>query len=138
MKIVRYVSAGSLHLDAVPIDAAPTSIGVASWDDTGDRFASYRCIVTPRADGRWSGRATLAPGGWTIGSDDADRRICRFAGDLDGSGAIDANIELPADYVDVSGGLTEQKGLSGRAQRQRPFRRPRHRTTATLNSNPLP
>jgi Tfp pilus assembly protein PilV len=111
MKTVRYVSAGSLHLDAVPIDAAPTSIGVASWDDTGDRFASYRCIVTPRADGRWSGRATLAPGGWTIGSDDADRRICRFAGDLDGSGAIDANIEHPADYVDVSGGLTEQNFL---------------------------
>ncbi len=111
MKTVRYLAAGSLHIDAVPIDAAPASAGLSAWDDTGDRFAAYRCIVAPRADGRWSGRTTLAPSGWTIGSSAADRRVCRFASDRDGSGAIDANIEHPADYRDVAIGLTEQNFL---------------------------
>jgi hypothetical protein len=111
MKTVRYVAAGSLHIDAVPIDVAPASAGLATWDDTGDRFAAYRCIVAPRADGRWSGRTTLAPSGWTIGSGAADGRVCRFAADRDGSGAIDANIEHPADYRDVAIGLTEQNFL---------------------------
>jgi len=120
MKTVRYVAAGSLHLEAVPIDAVPASVGVASWDDTGDRFASYRCLVTPRANGRWSGRATLAPDGWTIGSGGADRRVCRFASDLNGSGAIDANIEHPADYVDVSTGLSEQNFLVVRGSQSCP------------------
>jgi Tfp pilus assembly protein PilV len=111
MKTVRYVAAGSLHIDAVPIDAAPASAGLSTWDDTGDRFAAYRCIVTPRADGRWSGRTTLLPVDWTIGNGAADRRVCRFASDRDGSGAIDANIEHPADYHDVAAGLTEQNFL---------------------------
>ncbi|MDQ2928499.1 MAG: hypothetical protein M3R22_10130 [Pseudomonadota bacterium] len=111
MQTVRYVAAGSLHVDAVSIDAVSASIGVAAWDDTGDRFASYRCLVTPRADGRWSGKTTLVPTGWTIGSGAADRRACRFASDRDGSGAIDANIEHPADYADVNGTLTEQNFL---------------------------
>ncbi|MEO8923565.1 MAG: hypothetical protein ABI330_12200 [Caldimonas sp.] len=111
MQTVRYVAAGSLHVDAVPVDAVSASIGVAALDDTGDRFASYRCLVTPRADGRWSGKTTLVPTGWTIGSGAADRRACRFASDRDDSGAIDANIEHPADYADVNGTLTEQNFL---------------------------
>ena len=108
MKTVRYSAGASLHIDAVPIDAAPASLGLSTWADTGDRFVAYRCIVTPRADGRWSGRTTLAPSGWTIGTGSTDRRVCRVAGDRDGSGAIDANIEHPADYVDVAGALGAQ------------------------------
>ena len=111
METVRYTSNGSVHLEAVPIGALPASLGVATWDDIGDRFASYRCVVAPRADGRWSGRVTLVPMGWTIGDDSAGRRVCRFASDRDGSGAIDANIEHPADYVDVNGPLAEQNFL---------------------------
>ena len=57
------------------------------------------------------GRTTLVPSDWTIGTGDADRRVCRAAADRDGSGAIDANIGHPADYRDVSGGLTEQNFL---------------------------
>ena len=111
MQTVRFISDGSVHFEAVPIGALPTSLGVASWDDTGDRFASYRCVVTPRADGRWSGRVTLVPTGWAIGDAGTSRRVCRFASDRDGSGAIDANIEHPADYVDVNGPLAEQNFL---------------------------
>jgi hypothetical protein len=53
MKTVRYSGGGSLHVDAVAIAAVPASLGLASWRDTGERFVSYRCLVTPRADGRW-------------------------------------------------------------------------------------
>jgi Tfp pilus assembly protein PilV len=111
MKTVRYTAAGSLHVDAVPIAATPASVGLPEWSDTGERFATYRCVVTPRADGRWSGRSALGPSGWTIGSGSADHRVCRFVADRDGSGAIDANIEHPENYRDVSGALMEQNFL---------------------------
>jgi Tfp pilus assembly protein PilV len=55
MKTVRYTASGSVHIDAVLIAAMPASAGLSAWDDTGDRFAAYRCLVTPRTDGRWSG-----------------------------------------------------------------------------------
>ncbi len=111
MKTVRHSAGGSLHIEAVPIDAAPSSLGLAWWVDTGDRHVAYRCVVTPRADGRWTGRSTLVPSGWTIGAGSGDRRVCRYATDRDGSGAIDANIEHPADYVDVAGTLQAQNFL---------------------------
>ena len=111
MKTVSYSAGGSLHIDSVPIDAPPASLGLSSWGDTGDRFVSYRCIVTPRADGRWSGRSTLVPSGWTIGTGSADLRVCRYASDRDGSGAIDANIEHPAAYADVAAALQAQNFL---------------------------
>ena len=111
LKTVRHSAGGSLHIEAVPIDAVPASLGLASWLDTGDRHVAYRCIVTPRADGRWSGRSALVPSGWTIGAGSGDRRVCRYASDLDGSGAIDANIEHPADYIDVAAALQAQNFL---------------------------
>lgn len=120
MKTVRYSAGGSLHIDAVPIDALPASLGLSSWSDTGDRFISYRCIVTPRADGRWSGRSALVPSGWTIGTGSADRRVCRYASDRDGSGAIDANIEHPATYAGVAAALQAQNFLVVRGDQSCP------------------
>ncbi len=120
MKTVRYTSGGSLHIDAVPIDALPSSLGLPSWSETGDRFANYRCLVTPRADARWSGRSTLVPTGWTIGTGSADRRVCRYAADRDGSGAIDANIEHPADYAGVAGALAGQNFIVVRGDQSCP------------------
>ena len=111
MKTVRYSAGGSLRIEAVPLDAVPASLGLVSWLDTGDRHLAYRCVVTPRADGRWSGRSALLPAGWTIGSGSGDRRVCRYVADSDGSGAIDANIEHPLDYVDVAGSLLAQNFL---------------------------
>ncbi|MEO8524160.1 MAG: hypothetical protein ABI460_05545 [Caldimonas sp.] len=120
MKTVGYAAGGSLHIEAVPIDALPASLGLLTWSDTGDRFISYRCIVAPRADGRWSGRSTLVPSGWTIGSGIADRRVCRYASDRDGSGAIDANIEHPSDYADVAAALQAQNFLVVRGDQSCP------------------
>jgi Tfp pilus assembly protein PilV len=120
MKTVRYSAGGSLHIDAVALDATPASLGLASWNDSGDRHLAYRCIVTPRADGRWSGRSTLLPSGWTIGAGSSDHKVCRYAADRDGSGAIDANIEHPADYVDVAGSLPAQNFLVVRGDQSCP------------------
>jgi hypothetical protein len=110
MKTVRYIAGGGLHVEAVAADATPQGEGLSGWEDTGDRFVAYRCIVAPRADGRWSGRATLVPIGWTIGSGDAERRVCRYAGSEPRRG-IDANIAHPAEYVDVTSNLPAQNFL---------------------------
>ncbi|HKW85359.1 MAG TPA: hypothetical protein VJN68_16545 [Burkholderiaceae bacterium] len=83
--------------------------------EVGDRRAVYHCIVYPSASstsaGRWSGAARIVPTGWSIGLASADRRVCRFSSDLDGSGAIDRNIEHPAAYVGVDTALAQQNFL---------------------------
>lgn len=110
-KTVTYVSAGIARTEAVPIAATPSTLGLATWTDTGDRHVAYHCIVYPLASGRWSGRATLVATGWSIGTGAADRRVCRYAADTDGSGAVDTNVEHPATYVGVTGPLANQNFL---------------------------
>jgi Tfp pilus assembly protein PilV len=111
LKTVAYSSAGSLRLDAVPIADGPQTLGLASWAETGDRYLAYHCAVYPAADGRWSGRATLAPAGWSIGTSATDHRVCRYTSDLDASGAADTNLEHPAAYSAVDSALANQDFL---------------------------
>jgi Tfp pilus assembly protein PilV len=111
MKTVRYTAAGTLHIEAVPIAATAASMGLPGWAETGERHAAYHCAVYPLASGQWSGRTTLVPTGWTIGNTAADQRVCRYTADLDGSGAIDANIEHPASYTGVDAALANQNFL---------------------------
>jgi hypothetical protein len=111
MKTVRVSEAGGLRLAAVALDAAPPSLDAVAWVETGDRFVGWHCLVAPDADGRWSGRADLQPFGWTIGGGAADRRVCRYVDDRDGSGAIDANVEHPAEWVGVDAALGAQNFL---------------------------
>jgi len=110
-KVVRFVDAAGMHDLAVPLGALPADVGLADWTETGDRYVAYACVVYPRADGAWSGRAEVAAFGWTIGTGPGDRRVCRYAADRDGSGAVDANDEHPATYVDVRTPLTDQNYL---------------------------
>ena len=77
----------------------------------GDRHVAYHCVVYPRASGGWSGRSTLTPTGWTLGSTADDRRVCRYTADLNASGAIDTNAEHPAAYANVDGPLAHQNFL---------------------------
>ena len=119
MKTVRIVAAEGLRIEAIPLGAAPASGGVATWADTGDRFVAYRCIVTPRADGRWSGRVALAPIGWSIGTNATDRRVCRYIDDPGGA-SIDANIGHPAENVEGSGSLAAQNFLVVRGNQSCP------------------
>lgn len=111
MKTVSYSAGGSLHVEAVPIAATAASQGLPGWTETGERFAAYECAVYPSASGQWSGRATLVPTGWTIGTGAGDRRVCRYTSDLDASGAIDANLGHPATYSGVDASLPNQNFL---------------------------
>ncbi|MDQ6629731.1 MAG: hypothetical protein M3Z29_15005 [Pseudomonadota bacterium] len=92
MKTVRFVKDGSLHIDAVGLDATADSLGIARWTDSGDRFVAYRCVVPAPGDGSWSGQLALIPTGWTFGTGPADRRVCSFRAGRDGTVAIGANI----------------------------------------------
>lgn len=111
MKIVSYQVTAGLHIEAVPVGAVPASVGAATWTDSGDRHLAYHCVVYPLASGLWSGRATLVPTGWTIGSGATERRVCRFTTDLDGSGSVDTNLEHPASYTGVDSTLANQNFL---------------------------
>ena len=120
MQVVRLGTPPSTRLEAVSAGATPASHGVADWLDTGDRFTAYRCLVPLRGDGRWSGRTVVVPDGWTIGGGASERKVCRFASDRDASGAIDANLEHPADYADVAATLTAQNFLIVRGDQSCP------------------
>jgi Tfp pilus assembly protein PilV len=111
LKTVAYMLSGTRRVEAVPIDAVPASLGLASWTDSGDRYVGYQCLVYPLANGQWSGDTMIVPSGWAIGATSSTLRVCRFAADLDGSGAIDANAEHPAHYNALAGSLANQNFL---------------------------
>ena len=102
-KTVRYLVGGGLRLDDVAADATAAAAGLAAWDETGDRFLAWHCVVTPRADGRWSGRVVLRGDGWTIGAGSNEHRVCRYL--PTSANAIDANIAAASDDVDVGTAL---------------------------------
>ena len=83
--------------------------------ESDDRRSVYHCVVYPSASGtnagRWSGQTMVVPIGWRIGVTGEDRRICRYSSDLDGSGAIDRNVEHPAAYAGVDTTLAHQNFL---------------------------
>ena len=111
-KTVIYRDASGVHREAVALDATPASRGLASWQDSGERFVVYRCVVVAAGDPpRWSGQSVLVPVGWTIGTAPTQRRVCRYVNDIDGSGAIDRNDEHPSVYRNVDAPLQQQNFL---------------------------
>jgi hypothetical protein len=102
-KTVRYLVDGSLRLADVAGDATAAAAGLPAWDETGDRFLAWHCIVTPRADGRWSGHVALRGDGWTIGTGSNERRVCRYV--PASANAIDANIASAGTDVDIGAAL---------------------------------
>ena len=111
-KTVIYRAADGVHREAVTLDATPASRGVASWQDSGERFVVYRCVVVAAGDPpRWSGQSVLVPVGWAIGTAPTQRRVCRYVNDIDGSGAIDHNDEHPSVYRNVDQPLQQQNFL---------------------------
>jgi Tfp pilus assembly protein PilV len=101
---------GGTGREAVPLGATPGSLGVASWTELDDRFVAYHCVIPP-LHGAWSGRSTLVPQGWTLGTTANDWRVCRYAADQDGSGAVDQNAEHPDSYDHVDRNLMQQNFL---------------------------
>jgi hypothetical protein len=109
-KTVAFESPAGTRHRAVPIDALPASVGVANWVELGERFVAYHCVVTP-LNGGWSGRSSLVPQGWTLGSTGNERKVCRYSADHDGSGAVDSNAEHPDSYSHVDATLSQQNFL---------------------------
>jgi Tfp pilus assembly protein PilV len=112
LKTVQYRTADGFRREAVPLLAMPASVGVAEWSELGERYVAYQCVVpVTGAAGRWSGRSNLVPLGWSLGTAAADHKVCRYATDLDRSGAIDRNEEHPAAYTAVDRSLMQQNFL---------------------------
>ena len=112
LKTVQYRAADGIRREAVPLLAMPASIGVAEWSEQGERYVAYQCVVPiTGAAGRWSGRSSLVPLGWAVGTTAADHKVCRYVADLDRSGAIDRNEEHPAAYSAVDRSLMQQNFL---------------------------
>lgn len=89
--------------------AATQCFSSATSNTPGD--VQYACLVAVDAtSARWSGRLDVTPMGWTIGSDAASQRVCRYSADRDHDGRI-ANVEHPLDYVRVDGVLLQQNFL---------------------------
>jgi len=103
----------ALALESATYPQAP--LCATSVIESGDPRIAYHCVIYPPTSGadagRWSGAATIVPIGWRIGTAPEDRRICRFSSDLDGSGAIDRNVEHPAAYSAVDAALAQQNFL---------------------------
>jgi Tfp pilus assembly protein PilV len=76
----------------------------------GERFVAYHCAIAT-VQGVWSGRSTLVPQGWSIGTTAQAFRVCRYASDQDGSGAVDQNAEHPNEYQHVVHNLMQQNFL---------------------------
>jgi Tfp pilus assembly protein PilX len=115
-KTVRYAIDGSLHLEDVAADATAAAAGLVAWDDTGDRFLAWHCVVTPRADGRWSGQVALVAEGWTLGTGSDQHRVCRYA-EVGGDAII-----APGDDSDVGAALLGRNFLVVRGSDRCPDR----------------
>lgn len=109
-KMVAIATSSGTRRQAVPLAATPASMGERQWTETGERFVAYHCVVPP-IQGVWSGRSTLEPQGWTLGSASDQYKVCRYSADQDGSGAVDSNAEHPEHYSQVDRSLMQQNFL---------------------------
>ena len=101
----------ALALSGGSYASAPECSSEAVQTEAGDRYVAYQCVVVPLGNGRWSGRSTIVPSGWVLGSGANERKVCRYSVDLDGSGAIDSNEEHPPAYSAVDHTLANQNFL---------------------------
>ena len=111
-KTVTYSSGNSTRREAVPLSATPASWGVSAWSDLGERFVAYHCVVQPAGSpARWSGRSSVVPQGWALGTTAATHKVCRYSADQDSSGGVDRNAEHPDSYTAVDAALAQQNFL---------------------------
>ena len=112
MKTVAYSVGNSTRREAVPLSATPLSWGVAAWSDLGERFVAYHCAVQPAGTpARWSGRSSVQPQGWALGTTATAHKVCRYSADQDNSGSVDRNAEHPDSYTAVDATLAQQNFL---------------------------
>jgi prepilin-type N-terminal cleavage/methylation domain-containing protein len=67
---------------------------ITNVQDGGERYIGYACVVYPKdlnGAKAWSGRSTLVPSGWTLGTGTGAYKVCRYSADSD----LDGSIWLP-------------------------------------------
>ena len=112
LKTVSYSMAGQARTEGLPLSASAATLAASAWVETGERYVAYHCVVAPgTADAAWSGRTSITPAGWTLGTGPTDRRVCRFTAGLDRSGAVDNNLEHPDSYTALTASLSNQNFL---------------------------
>ncbi|HEY0957027.1 MAG TPA: prepilin-type N-terminal cleavage/methylation domain-containing protein [Roseateles sp.] len=93
---------------------APTAL------PTTQTHVNYDCIIyfSASSPGKWSGKLTLVPTGFSIGTLASEYRVCRYSADYNGNGSpyVSAtvaydNFEHPEVYVGVTGSLARQNFL---------------------------
>ncbi len=108
---------------ALPLDIqlklaeAPTSERPLCATEQREHEVAYHCVVFTMP---WSGRSEIIPKGWALGTTAADRKVCRYAADQDGTGAVDSNNEHPGDYKNVTQALMQQNFLIVRGDQDCP------------------
>jgi Tfp pilus assembly protein PilV len=115
-------------------------VGVAALNisdivDTNERYIGYTCAVYPTStlggsttELVWTGRTTVVPNGWTIGTASGTYKVCRYSTDANKNSYIWSpnvapdsnsgttlekidNAEHPNAYIRVNGGLSNQNFL---------------------------
>jgi len=108
----------SLPLDIRLTLSEPSATdGPSCGTEQREREVAYHCVVFTMP---WSGRSEIIPKGWSLGPTAADRKVCRYSADQDGSGAVDSNIEHPGDYKNVTQALMQQNFLIVRGDQDCP------------------
>ena len=98
---------------ALPLSVALSlSVGTdaSCTTEPKERVVAYHCGMTP-VQGRWSGRCTVVPDGWALGSSADEYKVCRYSADQDGNGTVDRNAEHPDIYDEVDATLMQQNFL---------------------------
>lgn len=100
MKTVNYLEGGQQRRAAVPLNATPASWAVANWVELSERFTAIHCVVVGKGTpAHWSGRLSIAPRGWALGSSASKFKVCRYTA------------QSPEVYVEVSTSISEQNFL---------------------------
>lgn len=122
LKGVRFSAEGLSRREVVDASAAPAAVGATQWTE-GTRFASYTCLVPMQGRSGWSGRLTLKPHGWLIGTEATAGKVCRYRA---AAGAEGGPQDDAGRYSKVRTHLVEQNYLVVRGDRPCPHSAPPH------------
>ena len=84
---MSYRAGAATRNGAVPLTATPQSIGLGAWSDKRRALSRLPLRLVPVRPWSVPSASCCSLTGWTIGTGAGERRVCRFAGELDGSGA---------------------------------------------------
>ena len=97
---------------------------IVNLSDLGERYVAYTCVVYPRdfsGTMAWTGRSTVVPVGWLIGTTALTYKVCRYSEDYNLNGFVWVtaggnvsridNTEHPYAYLKATIGLNNQNFL---------------------------